>query len=137
LPPGANDLTVVIGNDITPLRVNVCENRVTLVRLESEKLNKVGQRVYFKPLRAFAAKTTLPKPEDIKRVRAEPASYDALVDLLQEEDWGLRAYALRRLQMLGDPRAVPHLEKALAVEDNPDLKDVLTSLIDRLRHKLQ
>lgn len=137
LPPGENELTIVIGNQRTPCTVSVEEGRMTLVRLESEIISTrktwKGTVTTFKPLKVFTAATTLPKPRKLSRVSVDPESYDALIKLLEEKDWGLRAYAVRRLKVLQDVRALPHLEKACNMEDNPSLKGEMQSTIEKLK----
>jgi hypothetical protein len=135
LPLGENEITVVQGTERKKLKFTVYQNRVTLVRLESERVYSEGKFQYFRPTKVFVANVTLQKPANPGRVDADPESYDALIELLREGDWGLRDYALRRLKLLNDQRALPHLENAYSTEDNPALKGDFRTVIEQLKSK--
>lgn len=137
LPPGEHELKITLGNQVTPYKFTIYKDRLTLVRLESEIIRKifVGDTIitYFKPLKVFVANTTLPKPKYLEIVRVEVGSLDSLIQILQDDDWGMRNYATLRIKLIGDSRALPNLEEAFSKEKNESVKKTISDAIKSLK----
>jgi HEAT repeat protein len=63
----------------------------------------------------------------------DPNSYDALVKMLQDEGWGFRWYAARRIRYIGNKSTVPIIEKRLKTEEHKDVRNELEKALKKLR----
>ena len=107
--------------------VKVQANRMTVVRIHLGRMHEMPVACIYK------AGTTLPIPANPKKVYADPNSINELFELLQEEDWGLRWYAARRLGELGDRRAIEPLKEALVKEKHTDDRKAMEGALKGLQ----
>lgn len=77
--------------------------------------------------------TLLPVPEDPLSLDPDPGSYGALVEMLQDEGWGFRWYAARRLRYIGNQSTIPIIEEQLKIETHQDVRNELEKAIEELK----
>jgi hypothetical protein len=138
LPPGEHEINFALGDHVTPYKLTIYKDRLTVVRLESDivdivRLKKSKALVSFYPIKVFVANTTLPKPKDIGVISAEADSLDSLIQILSDDDWGLRDYAALRIKLIGYSRALPALEEAYSKEKNEAVKKTISDAIKSLK----
>lgn len=76
--------------------------------------------------------TLLPVPEEPLSLDPDPGSYNALVEMLQDEGWGFRWYAARRLRYIGNQSTIPVVEERLKIEEHQDVRDELEKALKKL-----
>jgi hypothetical protein len=76
--------------------------------------------------------TLLPVPENQKKLDPDPNSYDALVDMLDDDDWGFRWYAAKRIRFIGGSSTVPIIQERLKVEEHKDVRNELEKALKKL-----
>jgi hypothetical protein len=139
LPLGKNEIIVIprclSGKHRTQLKediingkgnivLNVPANRMILVRLDVRTNPSLKMSHYI-------ATTTLPVPSRPELVDPDPNAVEDLIRLLDEQDWGFRWYAAKRLGLIGDKRAVYPLQQRLARERHADVRNELEKALNR------
>lgn len=76
--------------------------------------------------------TLLPVPEEPMSLDPDPGSYDALMKMLQDEGWGFRWYAARRLRYIGNQSTIPVIEERLKIEEHQDVRNELEKALKKL-----
>jgi hypothetical protein len=74
----------------------------------------------------------LPVPEEPLSLDPDSGSYNALVEMLQDEGWGFRWYAARRIRYIGNESTLPVIEERLKVEEHKDVRNELEKALKKL-----
>jgi hypothetical protein len=76
--------------------------------------------------------TLLPVPENPKKMDPDPQSYLALVRMLEDEGWGFRWYAAKRIRYVGNKSTIPIIEERLRAETHKDVRNELEKALEKL-----
>jgi HEAT repeat protein len=58
---------------------------------------------------------------------------DEWIKILNEDDWGLRRFAVERLRAYNDPRAIPYIEEAFNSEVDLRTQYFMKRAIDKMK----
>jgi hypothetical protein len=110
---------------ISKIKVTASKHGMTIVHLEREG----------KEVKAIQSKIVLPVSTKSLDLMPDPNDFALLLDMLNEDNWGLRLYAATRLGALGDSKALEPLERALAKENNEHASFEIKKAINALKNK--
>jgi len=122
--PGAHGK--VYSLPIYPIEVEVEPNAIKLYKVALRRDDKgffISQQW---------SDTLLPVPANPKKMDPDPNSYNALVDMLDDEGWGFRWYAAKRIRFIGNTSTVPLVRERLKVEAHKDVRNELEKALQKL-----
>jgi hypothetical protein len=81
---------------------------------------------------ALRSDVVLPLPEKPLKIDPYPVYYDALVKMLEDENWGFRWYAAKRIRFIGNRSTIPIIKERLNVEEHKDVRNELEKALQKL-----